>query len=74
MMRLREMIERWRRYAGHVESNPGQLTPAKVYEICADELEVQLRLHLEREEAMRQSRLIAAQSATPEPETEMVTP
>lgn len=41
-MDLTTLIERWRRLAGHLESNPGRLTAAEVYELCADELEARI--------------------------------
>lgn len=44
-MDLTTLIERWRRMAGHLESNPGRLTAAEVYELCADELEARIRTH-----------------------------
>lgn len=42
-MNLATLIARWRRHAVHMESNPGRLTPAQVYELCADELEARIR-------------------------------
>lgn len=42
MMDLEALIARWRRLAGYVRTNPGQLTPADVYGLCADELEARL--------------------------------
>lgn len=44
-MDLEGLIARWRRLAGHVRINPGALTPADVYELCADELEARIRTH-----------------------------
>jgi hypothetical protein len=44
-MDLDTLIARWRRLAGHVRINPGALTPADVYELCADELEARINSH-----------------------------
>lgn len=44
------LVARWRRYAEYVRANPGQLTPADVYEECADALEARLRsLEIQRQ-------------------------
>lgn len=37
------LVARWRRLAEYVRTHPGQLTPADVYEQCADALEARIR-------------------------------
>lgn len=44
-MDLKTLIARWRRWSRHLESNPGRLTAAEVYSLCADELETRLNTH-----------------------------
>lgn len=48
-MDLDALIARWRRLAGHTRINPGALTPADVYELCADQLEARLNTQALRE-------------------------
>lgn len=48
------LVARWRRYAEHLRRHPGQLTPADVYEECADALEARLRLHMMERQAGRE--------------------
>lgn len=47
-MDLTTLIARWRRMSGHLRSlrsGAGALSPADVYELCADELEARIRTH-----------------------------
>lgn len=60
-MDFQSLIARWRRMSGHLRglrSGAGGLTPADVYELCADELEARVRTH----ELMQQARKEAVQA------------
>lgn len=55
---LDHLAAAWRRHAEVTKRNPGQLTPAEVYGLCADHLEARVRRYVEEKNAKERGLLV----------------